>query len=320
MRKYYFPAGIIIVILALLLTSSCNNNKQKTAAEKAQDSVTAMIKRGDYLVNSICNCMHCHATRDFTKFSGPVIHGTEGKGGEEISPGIFVRNITPYTLGSWTDDEIYKVLTTGIRKNGDTLVPLMPYMAYAKMPKQEIYSIIAYLRTLKSIENNVPERKISDTLQPFWTTLYKNLYLKHAEKKILLSSPDDKVKLGEYLVNAGNCKGCHTKFDRDKMDFDMDAYLSGGRLLKNTALGIAVNSANLTPDTATGIGAWTEEIFLAKFNNYRDSTHYNHNPGKYNSVMPWTIVAKMNDDDLKAIYTYLRSIKPIKNKVEKWPQ
>ena len=62
--------------------------------------------------------MHCHADRDFTRFAGPVIKGTEGKGGEEIGGGIYVRNITPYALGSWTDDEIYRVITTGIRKAG----------------------------------------------------------------------------------------------------------------------------------------------------------------------------------------------------------
>jgi hypothetical protein len=81
--------------------------------------------------------MHCHADRDFTWFAGPVIKGTEGKGGEEIDGGIYVRNITLYALGSWTDDEIYRVITTGIRKNGDTLTLIMPYFRYVKMPNKK---------------------------------------------------------------------------------------------------------------------------------------------------------------------------------------
>jgi len=79
-------------------------------------------------------------------------------------------------------------------------------------------------------------------------------------------------------------------------------------------------SANITPDTTTGIGGWTEEMFLAKFKNYKDKEAYDYDPGKYNSEMPWTIFANMTDDDIKSIYKYLRTIKPIKNTVTKWPQ
>jgi hypothetical protein len=80
-----------------------------------------------------------------------------------------------------------------------------------------------------------------------------------------------------------------------------------------------VKSANLTPNTATGIGSWTEEIFLSKFRNYREQNVYDYNPGKHNTDMPWSILAKTTDNDIKSIYSYLRTIKPIINKVEKWP-
>ncbi|MBI3482443.1 MAG: hypothetical protein HY015_05635 [Bacteroidetes bacterium] len=83
--------------------------------------------------------------------------------------------------------------------------------------------------------------------------------------------------------------------------------------------GFVVRSANITPDSITGIGSWTEEVFLAKFTQYRSADGYKYNPGKNNSVMPWTIFAGMDDFDLKSIYAYLRSIKPINNKVIKNP-
>ncbi len=313
-------ASIVICCLLLQTSIRCNNGPdKKTGKTNARDSTAARISRGDYLVNTVANCMHCHADRDFTKFAGPVIKGTEGKGGAEIEPGIFVKNITPFAIGDWTDDEVYRALTTGIRKNGDTLIPIMPFISYAKMPKEEIYSIIAYLRTLKPIEYKVPDRKVDPAAVPFWSTIYKTLYLDHTGEKMPLPSPDEKVKMGTYLVNAGNCKGCHTRFDMNTLDFDTN-YLAGGSLFKDSALDIAVNTSNITPDTATGIGGWTEEMFLSKFKNYRDEKSYNYNPGKYNSFMPWIFFAQLTDNDLSAIYAYLRTVKPVKNKVEKWPQ
>jgi mono/diheme cytochrome c family protein len=319
MRKIYDFSGAVLFFTALFTVNSCNNASDKKAAiDKVQDSLDVRITRGAYLVNTICLCMHCHADRDFTKFAGPVIKGTEGKGGEEIEKGIYVRNITPYALGSWTDDEIYRAITTGIRKNGDTLTLMMPYSDFVKMPKEEIYSIIAYLRTLKPIAHNVPERKLDSANRSFWTTLYRNLYLKSVKEKLPLPSPDDTIKMGAYLVNAGGCTGCHTKFDMNKMDYDKD-YLAGGNLFIDSSQGFKVNTANLTPDIATGIGGWTQEMFLNKFKNYRDEKNYSYSPGKYNSFMPWTILANAKDEDLKAIYAYLHSIKPVSNKVEKWP-
>ena len=81
-----------------------------------------------------------------------------------------------------------------------------------------------------------------------------------------------------------------------------------------------VNGANLTSDTATGIGKWTEEMFLAKFIPYRDEKKYNYTAGKENTIMPLSMYAGMKDDDLKAIYAYMKTIVPITNKVEKYPK
>ncbi|MBL0274443.1 MAG: hypothetical protein IPQ06_15630 [Chitinophagaceae bacterium] len=80
------------------------------------------------------------------------------------------------------------------------------------------------------------------------------------------------------------------------------------------------NSANITPDSATGIGAWTEERFLTKFTQYREEKAYNYNPGNQNSIMPLSILAGIKDEDLKAIYAYLRTVKPVTNAVEKFPK
>ncbi|MEI9911342.1 MAG: hypothetical protein WDO71_17770 [Bacteroidota bacterium] len=76
---------------------------------------------------------------------------------------MYGPNITPDPetgIGTWTDDEILRSITQGINKNGDTLFPLMPYANFNRMAKEDLLSIIAYLRTLKPIKNKVPERQL----------------------------------------------------------------------------------------------------------------------------------------------------------------
>ncbi len=75
--------------------------------------------------------------------------------------------------------------------------------------------------------------------------------------------------------------------------------------------------ANLTPDSLTGIGAGSEQIFVDKFKTFRQQENYQYNAGTKNSMMLWTFYGKMQNDDLKAIFAHLRTLKPVKNKIEK---
>jgi hypothetical protein len=76
---------------------------------------------------------------------------------------------------------------------------------------------------------------------------------------------------------------------------------------------------NLTPDRSTGIGSWTEEVFVKRFQSY-DSTHKLERVNgtqMFNTLMPWNMYGQMKEEDLKAIYAYLRSLDPVVHKVEK---
>jgi hypothetical protein len=79
-------------------------------------------------------------------------------------------------------------------------------------------------------------------------------------------------------------------------------------------------SANITQDKVTGIGKWTEDDFVKRFKSYTDSTYVPNkiSKGTFNTVMPWTMYGGMKEQDLKAIYAYLKTVKPIKNNVEKF--
>ena len=292
---------------------SCDSMVRKPADAAASDKV----QRGDYLVNAVANCMHCHADRDFTKFSGPTVPGTEGKGGQK--KGVSVPNITPTVLASWTDAEIKRAITSGISNLGDTLFFTMLYMNYQYLTDDDAESIVAYLRTLKPLVDTVPKRNLDRWKPGVLTTTYHEFYVNDPYKLLDAPVPGSDAEKGKYLVTIGGCLTCHTPLDAGKLVLKKDSLFAGGQLSNKPGNNFKVVSANITPDTATGIGSWTEEVFLAKFQHYRSREAYDYPPGKYNSEMPWTIFANMTDEDIRNIYRYLRTIKPIRNKVTKWP-
>jgi mono/diheme cytochrome c family protein len=146
------------------------------------------------------------------------------------------------------------------------------------------------------------------------------------------------VERGGYLVTIGGCHDCHTPktFTAAGPEPDMSRALSGHPaadklppvprgLIGPDAWGAVTNnhltawagpwgvsfSRNLTPDTATGLGSWTEAMFIQTLRE-----------GKHQGVgrpllppMPWQMYRQMTDDDLKAVFAYLRSLPPVQNAV-----
>ncbi len=276
------------------------------------------IARGEYLVKNVMACLHCHSTMDHSKFGKPPIHGTEGAGGEEFSmelgfPGNFyAKNITPAALGEWSDGEIFRAITSGVSKDGTALFTLMPYQMYGRLDREDVYSIIAFIRTLKPVEKTIPK---SEPVFPV------SLLINTAPKKPEFSEIPDKsdmVEYGKYMVTAAACYDCHTPMD-DKGNYFDDLKFSGGFTFKMQTGG-TTRSANITPDKETGIGNWTEEYFVSRFKQYADSSYVPKTIGKneFNTEMPWLIYSKMDTTDLVAMYHYLKTLTPINNRVEKF--
>jgi len=275
------------------------------------------VERGKYLANNVAVCLDCHSTRDFTKFSGPVKPGTEGMGGEIFGretglPGtIPASNITPANLGGWSDGEIIRALTSGLNKDGESLFPIMPYENYHKMSEEDIISVVAYLRTLKPIKNEVGEKQLDFPLNFIEETMPLEVYKP-------LKSPDksDMKNYGKYLVTMSACIHCHTQAEDGKLIEGME-YAGGGEV--KLPFGI-IRSANITPDVETGIGSWSKEQFIQRFKSMASDQAKNIEvkSGDFNTVMPWTMYAGMTEEDLGAIYEYLHSLKPVKNMVVKF--
>jgi len=321
MKRIIALAAVCAVLIMAASVPACNNKKSETKADAKSDSLKKVLERGEYLTLHVAGCMDCHSKRDFSKFSGPVIPGSEGGGGfvfdEKLGlPGkLYGKNITPDNetgIGTWTDEDILKAITLGINKKGDTLFPLMPYANFNRMAKEDLLSIIAYIRTLKPVRNKVPDRQL---MMPI-AMAYPGPMLQPSVDNNVRPPASDIVKYGEYLVTFADCGTCHSP--QTPQGPDMSRMYAGGYHFDVGTF--QVNSANITPDSATGIGAWTEAQFLQKFTQYREEKNYNFNPGKENSIMPLSLMAGMKDEDLKAIWAYLRTVKPVTNKVEKYPK
>ena len=148
----------------------------------------------------------------------------------------------------------------------------------------------------------------------------------------------ERVQRGKYLVTIGGCHDCHTPWivqPNGKPGPDMSRALSGHPMqfriekpAQHTSDRFAVSiapmntaysgpwgvsfAANLTPDKMTGTGIWTFDIFK---NTIRNGRHW----GVARPLlppMPWFNYREMTDEDLRAVYSYLRTLKPIHNEVQ----
>lgn len=277
----------------------------------------AQLARGQYLFEHVSLCVDCHSTRDWTKYAGPIVPGTIGKGGELFGtfmglPGDFyARNITPAALGSWSDGEIVRAVTAGVSRDGEPLFPIMPYPRFGRMAKDDVEAMVAYLRTIPAIQNTVPAHTFTFPMQFVTRTIPA------PPQYATRPSPGDTVAYGGYVTNAASCADCHTLQVKGApvpgMDFagGMEFPLPGGGY---------VRAANITSDAATGIGTWTEAQFVEKFTAMAtapDQPLTTPEEKKKNTVMPWKAYGGMTREDLAAIYAYLRSLPPVVHRVEK---
>lgn len=313
---------VLVVVIALVVVVAYI----KLALPNVGDALNMKVElthdrmeHGKYLAHNVAVCMDCHSTRDWGKFAGPIQAGTLGAGGEVFDqkigfPGSFTsKNITPHALADWTDGEIFRAITAGVDRNNKALFPIMPYHHYGKVDKEDIYDIIAYIRSIESVKS-----EISSSRADFPMNIIIHLMPK---KPQFIEKPDksDKLKYGEYMTTLAGCLDCHTPMEKGKPD--LEKAFSGGVAFP-LPTGGTVYSSNITPDKETGIGSWTEDAFIRRFKLYEDSvfTPYEIASNQFNTVMPWTMYDGMKDDDLAAVYTYLKSLEPLRNKVVRFEE
>lgn len=274
----------------------------------------AQLERGRYLATSVMVCGACHARRDWSRYAGPPKEGTEFAGSGDIARdehfsekfSFFAPNLTPHHLASWSDGEVARAVVFGQGKDGRGLFPYMPYFEYREaLARDDLSALIAYLRTLPSIDTDPPGPQRFAMPRFVLDGLPEERPLR--EKAPQPGAPE----YGEYLTQISGCMGCHTQADRRGQPVGAP-YAGGREFIVPAPGGGVVRSANLTPDDEAGLGRWSKAQFIARFRvaSLESARAQPVEPKGFNSVMPWWAWGRMSDGDLGAVYDYLRILPP----------
>ena len=269
---------------------------------QAQDAARA--QRGEYLLHA-GGCVGCHTD---TKNSGTPLAG----GRELKTPfgSFFGPNITPHPtagIGRWSEAQFRRALREGVRPDGAHYFPAFPYTSFTGMTDADIGDLWAYLQTVPASAQPNREHELGF---PF------NIRLAMIGWKALFFTPGEfrpdpskspEINRGAYLVNAlGHCGECHTPRNFAG-GLDRSKFLAGGVLDGGVV-------PNITPHPETGIGKWSpgDVADLLKMGMTPDGDFVGGEMAEVSKEM-----AKLTDDDVKAIVAYLRSLPPINNAVRK---
>lgn len=260
------------------------------------------MRRGEYLVRSVVGCLECHSIYN-QKASPPVLLSKEGAGRVIFEQGevrLVAPNITsdPESgVGKWSDDAIARAIREGVSADGNTLFPMMPYKLLRHMSDEDLASVVVFIRSLPPVRSELPANRI-----PF---VFARL-IQSAPQPVTEPVPEPDVSMpakhGAYLVEMAQCSHCHTPLNA-KFQPIPGMEMAGGNPIEG------VISANVTPD-ASGIPYYDEPMFLAVMRTGYVGAR------QLEPVMPWWVYRNMTDGDLKAVFAYLRTLKPVHHSVD----
>ncbi len=304
-KKILKWTGFILLFLILGITLTVMG-RQNIKYDRPYPTITAsadssVIIRGKHLVFGAAHCADCHSKtnadsllklgQDVPLTGGMVFDLPVGK--------IYAKNITPDKetgIGNYTDAEIARALRYGVHPDGRVVFDFMPFH---NMTDEDMTAVISFLRAQKPIKNTVPDHDLNVLGKAVKAFMIKPVGPDGEVAKQI--SPDSSAAYGKYLANnVANCSGCHTV--RDLSGTFTGEPFAGGNEIEGFI------TPNITPDSTSRIFGWSQQNFIDRFR-----------MGKLQpkSPMPWQSFGRMTDEELKAIYSYLRTVKPVKTTAEK---
>lgn len=279
--------------------------KARDLSDRKFEPTPERVARGRYLAEHVLVCFDCHSERDRKQPGAPAIAALKGAGRDwtaEGNPWIVSPNITPDLetgLGKASDDAIARAIREGIGIDGRPLLPMMPYDIYKNLSDEDVASVVAYLRTIQPVK-----AQQARSTPPFPLNFMVRLMPQPIEKPVVAAATTP-VERGKYLTTVAGCQFCHTGGSPPNLIPELE--LAGGHPFQMD--GKVVHSANLTPD-ASGISYYNEQMFINVMRTGKVGAR------ELSPVMPWAFYRGMSDDDLKAIYAYLKTVKPVKHNVD----
>ncbi len=285
--KRLFGTILVLILLVVLgvgvvyLLSSQHLNRVYSVTPVALTIPTdsATLERGRHLVTVRLGCTGCHES----DLGGKVFI-------DAMPFGRFVAsNLTSSgAAGSYTDADWVRAIRNGLRPNGKPLL-FMPSQVFAALSAEDLAATIAYVKSVQPVTRTLAASAVGPIGRAL--IVFKKAQLLPAELIDHQASlpvapwPAATAEYGNYLVSTGGCFVCH------------GPGLSGGKLAGAPE---DPPARNITP---TGIGSWSEADFIRAL---REGTRPDGT--KINPFMPWQTMGKMSDDELLAIYRYLRTV------------
>jgi hypothetical protein len=304
--------GSLAALLAVAITLTIGwrpflGPKARLLTNRTFEPTPQRLERGRYIATALSGCVYCHTPHEWTAPGTPMVAGKEGAG--EMLPyanlpgRIVAPNLTPDPetgAGRWTDDQLARSIREGVGHDGRALFPIMPYQHYHNMSDEDLASIVVYLRSLPPVHNQLPATEI----------IFPVKYLiRSAPEPVTEPVADidatDQLKYGTHLADQAGCIDCHTAQVRGQNVLGME--FAGGFLFTGPWGNVA--SANITPDPS-GIPHYDEALFLNVLRTGQVKAR------KLSPIMPVMVYKNLTDADLKAIFAFLRTTKPVKHRVD----
>jgi mono/diheme cytochrome c family protein len=263
----------------------------------AADNKAELLARGRYLMEGPVACGNCHYARDA---KGQPLLDKGLSGGTQFDLPIFTAraaNITPDPdtgIGKWTDAQLAKAIREGIRPDKTVIGPPMPIEYYRHLSDRDLAAIIAYLRAQPPVVNKVAKSEYRIPLPPSYGPPLA---------KVAAPPMSNKLKYGEYLVTISHCLECHTPRS-DKGELLSATSLGAGGQTIPSPWGKGV-SRNLTPHE-TGLKTWSDADIAKAI---REGVSRDGKP--LGPPMGFSFYKTIDDADMAALITYLRSLKPL---------
>ncbi|MCP4385650.1 MAG: c-type cytochrome [Hyphomicrobiales bacterium] len=269
------------------------------SASAASASAETALERGTYLMNSIAACGNCHTPLDANgPIAGQELAGRLVDDGEPFT--AYAPNITPDMetgIGSWTDDEIITAIREGKRPDGTIIGPPMPIGLYRGLSDTDVEAMVAYLRQVPAVRNEVPKSTYRIPLPESYGPPVGS---------VADVEPGVTVEYGGYLAGpVGHCIECHTPMGQGHPDFENQ--LGAGGFEFRGPWGVSA-SANVTSHETDGVASYSDDELIAMI-----TTGVHPDGSKMLPPMGYGYYANMQPDDVKAIIAYLRTLPPKPN-------
>jgi hypothetical protein len=217
---------------------------------------------------------------------------------------VIAPNLTPDKetgAGNWSDDMLARAIREGIGHDGRALFPIMPYEHYRHMPDEDLASVVVYLRSLAPAHNPLLQTEIIFPVKYIMRNVPEPV-----EASVPAPDVSDPLRRGTFLVNLIGCVDCHTPVDNHH-NLISGMEFSGGQIIQGPWGKVA--TANLTPDPS-GIPYYDEELFIRTIRTGAVGSR------ELSRAMPWVVFRNLTDQDLGAIFAYLKTVKPVSHRVD----